>query len=78
VDIRIRKGGTVMNPPETIDGVDEVLICTSDGSPVMYVLEMEGKVHITSATDPGFKDMLDMAGVDVRSLPAAKVINVPR
>jgi hypothetical protein len=72
----MRVGGTVLNPPEMHCEVDEAIIY-ADGVPVMYVLEMEGKVFIKSVNDPDFNDMLEMAGIDTQSLPDSEVIKIP-
>jgi len=73
----IQKGG-IVNPPETITGVDKVFLKTDAGTLAMVAMDMQGNVLVSTVTDDDFNDALAMVGVeeiqpiDVVTLPEVK------
>ena len=65
-----------MHPPVDYKGVDSVVMCTDEGSPIMAAVNLDGRVWMHTANEPQFKELMETLGFDKRALPEVSEIKV--
>jgi len=71
--VRLQSGG-IANPPVDHKGVDSIVVCTDEGSPIMAAVNFEGRVWMHTINEPQFADLMTMLGFDKRSLPTVETV----
>jgi len=73
--VRIQSGG-ITSPPEERTEVDSLVVMTDEGDPVLVGLNLEGRVWLKTADDPGFAEAMESLGFNKRNLPLVDVVKV--
>lgn len=71
--VRLQSGG-ILNPPVDSKGVDSIVVCTDEGTPVMAAVNLEGRIWMHTVNEPQFAELMGTLGFDKRSLPEVSVI----
>lgn len=74
--VRLQSGG-ITKPAEDRSGIDSIVVCTDEGSPIMAAVNLEGRVWMHTANEPQFAELMETLGFNKRDLPEVKVVAIP-